>query len=102
MELQSEYRPPTQSQNGKTLSGLIPKCSAASTLVDKATKCFDISTESPEFSRNQRLAVSALVMVSCVVNVLEAIIKRVVFASSDDKTVRISVASIFETKCVDI
>ena len=61
--LQSEYLPPTQSQNSKIFSSAIPNALTAPILVDKATKCFATSSSLPAF-KNQDLAEFALVMVS--------------------------------------
>ena len=50
--------------------------------------------------RNQSLALSALVMVSWVVKVLEAMMKMVVSGLQSFKTSARSVPSMLETKCV--
>src|SRR5690349_16550879 len=76
--LQREYLPPTQSQNSNMFSVSIPKAETSFALVDKAAKCLAMSSAFAPFSRNQLLAVFALVMVSWVVNVFDAIRKRVV------------------------
>src|SRR5258706_508557 len=81
MEDHNEYRPPTQSQKANIFSEAMPKDVTAFVLVDRATKCLATSPFSPDFSKNHCLALSALVMVSWVVNVLEAMINRVVSGS---------------------
>ena len=65
----NEYLP-TQSQKRKHIFFAIPNLVTFS-LVDTATKCFATS-DSLAFFTNQFRAVIALVMVSCVVNVLDA------------------------------
>src|ERR1700757_5272944 len=72
IEDQREYRPPTQSQKTNMFSAAIPKAVTSFALVDTATKCLATSPLPFDFSRNHFFADSALVIVSCVVNVLEA------------------------------
>merc|ERR1719458_2295422 len=93
-----EYLPPTQSQNPNMLLVSMPNSATLAALVDKATKCFATAFSSPAFSRNQVLAVVALVMVSCVVNVLEAMTKRVLSGSHFLRASAMWVPSMLETK----
>src|ERR1041385_6664384 len=78
IEDQREYLPPTQSQNTNMFSGAIPKAATSLALVETATKCFATSPLPPDFSKNHFLADSAFVIVSCVVNVFEAMMNKVV------------------------
>ncbi len=73
-----EYRPPTQSQNSNMLSGSMPNSVTLPAFVDSATKCFATAFSSPSkaFSSQERAEV-ALVMVSIVVNVLDATMNSV-------------------------
>ncbi|MNH41289.1 hypothetical protein D3C79_1027580 [compost metagenome] len=82
------------------LSVSIPKAATSFALVDKAAKCLAISSFEPPFSMNQSRAVFAFVMVSCVVNVFEAIRNKVVSGSTDFNVSAICVPSILETKCM--
>src|SRR6185369_7790049 len=82
MEDHNEYRPPTQSQNTNMFSEAIPNSVTAFVLVETATKCFATSPLPFDLSRNHFLADSALVIVSWVVNVLEAMMNNVVSGSS--------------------
>ncbi len=94
-----EYRPPTQSQKPKALSGSIPKAETASRFVDTATTCFataDSSTPGP--SRSHFLKLAAFVIVSTVVKVFEQTIASVVSGSRSRTASRRSAPSTFETK----
>src|SRR5690606_23021256 len=93
-----EYLPPTQSQNTNILSGSIPNSATASEFVDKATKCLATVEPSWACSKNQLLAEWALVIVSWVVNVLEAIKNKVVSGSNPFNVSEIWVPSTLETK----
>ncbi len=81
------------------LSLSMPNASTFSALVESATKCFETCFLSFTCLINHSLADRALVMVSCVVKVFEAIKKRVVSGSSPFRVSRICVPSTFETKC---
>ena len=61
---QSEYRPPTQSQNLNMLFVSIPNADTALLFVERATKCLATCLTSFALSRNQDLADSAFVIVS--------------------------------------
>ncbi|MNL24557.1 hypothetical protein D3C87_1459960 [compost metagenome] len=100
MALHKEYLPPTQSQNSNMFSVSIPKADTSLALVDKAAKCLAMSSFVAPFSRNQSRAVLALVMVSWVVNVLEAIRNKVVSGFTFLSVSAICVPSILETKCI--
>ncbi len=76
--LHREYLPPTQSQNSNIFSGSIPNSVTAFVFVERAAKCLAISAGSPPFHRNHFFALSAFVMVSWVVKVLDAMRKSVV------------------------
>ena len=98
MALHKEYLPPTQSQNSNIFLLEIPKAFTAFSFVLKATKWVAICFSSKAFSINQVLAVWALVMVSCVVKVLEAIKNKVSSAFSFFKVSAICVPSTLLTK----
>ena len=95
---QHEYRPPTQSQNGSMFSTSIPKAPTAAALVERAAKWRATAAGSLSLARSQSLAVCALVIVSCVVNVFDATRKSVVSASTLRSTSAMWLASTFETK----
>ena len=75
--LHKEYLPPTQSQNSNILALSIPNAVTDFSLVLSAAKCLAMEASSAPDFKNHSLAVCALVMVSCVVNVLDATKKRV-------------------------
>ena len=75
----------------------MPKSETLCALVDMATKCLATSVDSA-FLRNHSRAALALLRVSNVVNVFEAMINRVVSGSHFYSVVETSVGSIFETK----
>src|SRR3981189_226472 len=75
---QTEYLPPTQLSNWNMFLASIPNLVTSASLVDRATKCFAISPFPLVSFKNHSLAVLALVVVSAVVKVLDAIRKRVV------------------------
>src|SRR6266542_2948006 len=77
MALQREYLPPTQSQNSNILFLSIPNFITSFSFVERATKCLAICFSSFAFFKNHSLAVCALVMVSWVVKVFDAIKKMV-------------------------
>jgi hypothetical protein len=93
-----EYRPPTQSQNSNMFVGSMPNSTTFAVLVDRATKCLATARASPRPWSSQARALVALVMVSSVVNVLEATMKRVSDGSRSRVASTRSVASTFETK----
>ncbi len=68
-------------------------------LVDSATKCFATWAGSFADSRNQRRAVCALVIVSCVVNVFDATRNSVVSGETRFSVSAMCVPSTLETKC---
>ena len=94
---QREKRPPTQSRNSNRLAGSMPKAAVASALLERATKCRPTACP-PSASMSQDLAVTALVMVSSVVKVLEATMKRVDAGSSPLRASLIWLASTLATK----
>jgi len=68
-------------------------------LVERATKCLAIAARSPPKRRSSAaLAVSALVIVSCVVKVLEATMKSVRSRSTRFSVSTMCVPSTLETK----
>ena len=77
---QTEYRPPTQDSKPNMFLVSMPNLPTSSALVDRATKCLAMSDSFADF-KNHCLAVLALVVVSAVVNVLDATRKRVVSGS---------------------
>ena len=97
---QREYLPPTQSQKTNIFSGAMPNFRTSASLVEIATKCFSICASSIAASRNHLRAVCALVIVSCVVKVFDAIMKSVVSGERPFSVSAICVPSMFETKCV--
>ena len=76
-----EYLPPTKFQNSNILSVSMPNSDTFSLFVDNATKWF-LTASFPKASTIHFLAVFAFVIVSSVVNVFEATIKRVVSGSN--------------------
>mmetsp|Transcript_9781 Transcript_9781/g.20303 ORF Transcript_9781/g.20303 Transcript_9781/m.20303 type:complete len:236 (-) Transcript_9781:235-942(-) len=101
MALQSEYRPPTQSQNPNMLVVSIPNLETPAAFVERAAKCFATEDSSPSNAlRMKALAVPALVIVSWVVKVFEAIKNRVVSGSTDLRISLMWVPSTFEQKCI--
>ena len=74
----------------------MPNALAAATLVVSAQKCR--ATSVPPWASNQRLAEAALVMVSLVVKVLEAIRNKVLCGWTRRSTAASSWPSTFETK----
>src|SRR6478609_9838488 len=99
MEDHNEYRPPTQSQNTNMFSEAIPNSVTALVLVETATKCLATSPLPFDLSRNHCFADSAFVIVSCVVNVLEAMMNKVVSALRCFTVSTKCVPSTLETKC---
>lgn len=77
----------------------MPNLVTSASLVERATKCLAMSPLPPVFSRNQLLAVLALVVVSAVVKVLEAIRNSVVSGSDAFRASAMWVPSMLETKC---
>mmetsp|Transcript_11678 Transcript_11678/g.17487 ORF Transcript_11678/g.17487 Transcript_11678/m.17487 type:complete len:209 (+) Transcript_11678:1227-1853(+) len=77
----------------------MPNSETALPLVDSAAKCFATAAGSLRFSSSHAFADAAFVIVSCVVNVLEAMRKRVVSASTSFSTSAMCVPSTLETKC---
>ena len=78
-----EYRPPTQFSNPNVWSSEMPKSLVPCKLVDTATICFP---KSPCPASSHDLAMRALAMVSCVVNVLLTITSIVFWGSSPSRT----------------
>ncbi len=93
----TEYRPPTQSQNSNMLSAEMPNSATFSAAVDTATKCEAMASSEPRASTKWRRAACALAMVSWVVNVLEATTTRVVAGSISASTAERSAGSTLET-----
>ncbi len=81
-------------------SGAMPNLVTSLVLVDRATKCLATCASSPAVSRNQRRAVLALVMVSCVVKVLDAIRNSVFSGDTRFSVSAMCVPSTLETKCM--
>mmetsp|Transcript_46688 Transcript_46688/g.77256 ORF Transcript_46688/g.77256 Transcript_46688/m.77256 type:complete len:219 (-) Transcript_46688:141-797(-) len=77
----------------------MPNAETALWLVDKAAKWQATAAGSLRCSSNHALAVAALVIVSCVVKVLEAIRNRVLSGFTSLNTSAMCVASTFDTKC---
>mmetsp|Transcript_49054 Transcript_49054/g.59383 ORF Transcript_49054/g.59383 Transcript_49054/m.59383 type:complete len:272 (+) Transcript_49054:811-1626(+) len=99
---QREYRPPTQSQNPNMLFVSIPNSLTPLALVLRAAKCFAMDDSSlSKLFKTHCLALLALVIVSCVVNVLLATRKSVVSGSHFLRISAICVPSTFEQKCID-
>ena len=93
-----EYRPPTQSQKPNMLAVSIPKADTFSALVDTATKCFATAFASPPSPRtSQSRALSALVIVSSVVNVFDETMKSVSAGSRSRVASTKSMPSTLET-----
>ena len=69
-------------------------------LVEMATKCFAMAASSFARARNHSRADRALAMVSCVVNVFDAIVNSVVAGCSGRSVSARWAPSTFETKCV--
>ena len=96
-----EKRPPTHSQISKIFSSTIPKEFARFLFPVIATKCFD-QADGPSLSSIHFFMVSALRMVSCVENVLDAITTSVVAGSSLRNLACKSELSAFPTKSICI
>ena len=79
----------------------IPNSSTSFLLVETATKCL-ATASSPSASMSQRRAAVALVSVSKVVNVLEAMTKSVVAGSSPSSLATRSAGSTLETNRAEI
>ena len=92
----TEYRPPTQSQKPNMFAVSMPNASTSLLLVETATKCLDTAA-SPSASVSQRRAAVALVRVSSVENVFDAMMKSVVAGSSPSSFATRSAGSIFDT-----
>ena len=76
----------------------MPKRSTSFAFVETATKCF-ATASSPSAFVSQRRALSAFVIVSCVVKVFDATMKSVRRGSSRDRVWTRCAPSTFETKC---
>src|ERR1700712_5655762 len=98
MALHTEYRPPTQDSKPNMFLASMPNLVTSDSLVERATKCLATCDSSLAVSRNHFLADVALVVVSAVVKVLEAIRKRVVSGSEFFKASAMWVPSMLETK----
>ena len=77
----------------------MPNFDTSSALVDSAAKCLAIAASGAPDFRNQRRAVWALVSVSCVVKVFDAIRNRLVSGSIRFSVSAMCVPSTLETKC---
>lgn len=95
--LQTLYRPPTQSSNPNMLALSMPNFVTSFSFVESATKCLAMCEGDFAVWRNHSLAVFALVVVSAVVKVLEAMRKSVVSGSQAFKASAICVPSMLET-----
>src|SRR5690606_41311652 len=95
---QREYLPPTRSQITNIFFVSIPNSATASALVERATKCLATAASSFASSKNHFLAEWALVIVSWVVKVLEAIKNKVDSGSKPSSVSAIWVPSTLETK----
>mmetsp|Transcript_38784 Transcript_38784/g.89711 ORF Transcript_38784/g.89711 Transcript_38784/m.89711 type:complete len:201 (+) Transcript_38784:2174-2776(+) len=91
--LQTEKRPPTQSQKPKTLAESMPNAAVLSKAVEQAITCFAMAAGFPSSFSNQSLTVRALSMVSAVVKVLEMTTTRVVSAFKPVKARLTSIGS---------
>ena len=76
----------------------MPNFPTSSAFVESATKCFATAALLPSFSMSHARALWAFVIVSCVVNVLEATMKSVWSALTSRRVSARCVASTFETK----
>ena len=94
----SEYRPPTQSQNANMFALSMPKPVTSFSLVERATKCLATCFWSFAVLRNHSFAVTALVIVSCVVNVLLATMNSAVSGFSFRNVSAMCVPSMLLTK----
>ena len=95
----TEYRPPTQSQKPNMLSVSMPTSATSAALVLTATKCFATASVSASSAcRSQVRAAAALVSVSRVVKVFEAMMNSVVSASRSARVPTRSAGSTLETK----
>mmetsp|Transcript_115005 Transcript_115005/g.228926 ORF Transcript_115005/g.228926 Transcript_115005/m.228926 type:complete len:224 (-) Transcript_115005:426-1097(-) len=92
---QHEKRPPTQSQNGKTLAGSIPKALVLSSAVEHAATCFATQSSVPSSLTSHALTVLAFSIVSAVVKVLEITTTRVVSAFKPSRPRLASMGSTF-------
>ncbi|PPS68237.1 hypothetical protein BZZ08_07417 [Streptomyces sp. MH60] len=94
-----EYRPPTQSQNSNMLAVSMPNPVTFSALVDSATKCLATAFSSPSnAASSQDRAEVALVIVSMVVKVLEAMTNSVSAGSRSRTASCRSAPSTLDTK----
>ena len=94
-----EYRPPTQSQKANMLAVSMPNSDTFCALVETATKCFATACLSPPNPlSSQSRALSALVMVSSVVKVLEETMNSVSAGSRSRVASTKSIPSTLETK----
>ncbi len=83
------------------LSVSMPKSATSFAFVDTATKCLDTAS-SPSASVSQRRAAVALVNVSSVVNVFDAMTNSVVAGSSPASLATRSAGSTFDTNRAEI
>ena len=79
-------------------AGSMPNFTTSASLVESATKCFATAAASPSFFTSHSRALRAFVIVSCVVNVLEATMKSVWSALISRSVSARWVESTFETK----
>src|SRR3569623_1594603 len=94
-----QFLEPTHAQKSNILRGSMPKAATACALVESATKCVASAASSLARAKNHVRALWALVRVSWVVKVLEAITNSVVSGSSRRRVSLMCVPSILETKC---
>ena len=94
-----EYRPPTQSQNSNMLAISMPNSETFAAFVETATKCLATAAPSPPRpASSHSRALAALVIVSSVVKVLEATMKRLSAGSRSRVASTRSVPSTLDTK----
>jgi hypothetical protein len=94
-----EYRPPTQSQNPNMFAVSMPNAATFSALVDTATKCLATAAASPPSPASDHArALSALVIVSNVVNVFDDTMNSVSAGSRSRVASAKSVPSTLDTK----
>ena len=79
-------------------AGEMPNSATSFAAVESATKCFATAALSPSALTSQSFAASALDIVSCVVKVLDAVMKRVSLALTARSVSAMWVESTLETK----
>ena len=93
-----EYRPPTQSQKPNMFAVSIPNFATSCTLVETATKWSATARRFDNRFTTHSLALCALVIVSCVVNVLDDTMNSVSSGLRSRVASAKSVPSTFDTK----